>query len=71
MAFPSRETGWTNKLPMREGFYWLRVRGEFEPEVVRVHQAEGLLQIYIFGSEQPAPLEGGEHEWSGPIAPPG
>jgi hypothetical protein len=61
---------WTHVPPSVPGFYWLRVTGEFEPEIVRVFELQGSLQIHICGSEQPAPLEGGQHEWFGPLLPP-
>ena len=61
---------WTSASPTVPGFYWLRVAGEFDPELVRVVELQGTLHIHICGSEQSAPLEGGQHEWFGPISPP-
>jgi hypothetical protein len=61
---------WTRAIPTEEGFYWLRVRGEFQPEVVRVTRVGGKLQAHLCGSAQPVPLEGAKHEWWGPLAPP-
>jgi len=62
---------WTSSPPTVPGFYWLRVRGEFEPEVVWVTELQGRLHLYLCGSEEPAPLEGDDqHEWFGPLIPP-
>jgi hypothetical protein len=61
---------WTHVLPTEEGFYWLRVPGEFAPEVVRVARIAGVLQALICGSREPVPLEGDSHEWCGPLVAP-
>ena len=61
---------WRSAPPTAPGFYWLRVRGEFEPEIVLVAEFDGALQLYICGVQGPQLLEGGAHEWYGPLACP-
>jgi hypothetical protein len=61
---------WTHARPTVAGFYWLRVAGEFEAEVVRVESIDGALHAYICGAAHPVPVEGDRHEWCGPLMPP-
>jgi hypothetical protein len=61
---------WSSSLPTLPGIYWLRVKGEFDSEVVQVSECEGTLKAYLCGCGQPVPLEGPGHEWHGPLIPP-
>ena len=66
----SRAGAWTSATPTEPGFYWLRVAGEFEAEIVRVIEWRGTLRMHVCGSDKAVPLEAPQHEWLGPLVPP-
>lgn len=63
---------WSNNLPVKPGYYWLRIDKYDTPRIVNIVQSGFHRYVYYAGSEACDKLELCEdNEWCGPLAPPG